>query len=366
VSATFRRNGWFSRAAGNAAVPRQALTFTRLRMPELRDSQLRQAMLLQLTQYVGAGPFAFVCKRQSDAQVAAWTWSVDSSSGFTAAQLPEPLLDEPAAGLRLVRRSGGFEAQHWRENELHHSRWFPVAPDLAQWQNFARGCGFDPAATPQAEAFVAATKSRPERGWLAGNSLPVQDPWRGWRWQLAVLLVGALVAAAGGFHWQTREQLTLERQRLVMLRASRESVIRDKNQYEQVQGELQILRALTPRLIQLELMDRVVASGVFGVGKVNNVAAAASSTQRSKQNLVASGATGAQLVEWDYRNGQLKLTLDVGGADLTMLEITRRLERIPGLGPFRVGQDASVSLFTLSTTVDEVTLAAPRLERSRP
>jgi hypothetical protein len=364
VSEIFSRNWFVGRS--NAVVPRQRLTFARLDMPMLRDSQLRQAVRLQLGPYAGGLPFAFVCKRQSNGQVAAWIWALGPPSEDTATQWPEPLLDAPDEGLRLVQRSSGFEAQHWRDHELLHSRWFAVAPDLTEWQRFARGCGHDPDVTPPPQPSLATARTRPDRrNWLTGDSLPAKDPWRGWRWQAALLLLGAVMAAAAGFHWQTRQQLTLETQRLAALRAGRETALRDKSKHDQIESELQTLRALTPRLIQLDLLDRVIATGIFSSSKTTAVDAAASSPQQAVKSRMASTSTGAQLVEWDYRNGQLKLTLELAGADLTMLEITRRLERISGLGPLRVGQDSG-SVLTLSMPVDEVAAAQTGQRRSTP
>jgi hypothetical protein len=331
-------------------VPRQALTFVRLPMPEMRAAQLRQAMRLQLGQYANGSAFAFVCQRQASGQVLAWMWplapNAPSSTVFTAQQSPEPLHEAAGSGLRLLRRSPGFEAQHWREGELLHSRWFATAPDSDIWQRFARGCGLDPATSPLPSPESVARHERARGAWISGDSLPARDPWQGWRWQAAVLVVGALVAAAAGFHWQTRQQLVLENQRLAALRAGREVAIKNRAKHDEVAAELQALRALTPQLLQLELLDRVSASGIF-----TKPAAAAVPASAPGAPPKPAAPAGAQLVEWDYRNGQLRMTLELANTDLTLLDITRRLERVPGLGPLRVGQDSSNTLLTLSAAV---------------
>jgi hypothetical protein len=343
--------GWSHRGAGKAAVPRQALTFVRLPMPEMRTTQLRQAMRLQLGQYAAGSVFAFACQRQAGGQVLAWMWPLAqpqaSGTHFTAQQSPEPLHEASGVGLRLLRRNPGFEAQHWRDGELLHSRWFATAPDADQWQGFARGCGLDPATHPLPSAESPARIERAGRGWIVGNSLPARDPWQGWRWQVGLLVIGALVAAAAGIHWQTRQLLVLENQRLAALRAGREMAIKERAKHDEVAAELQSLRALTPQVLQLELLDRVSASGIFNKPAAAPTLAASVPAASAKPAAPA----GAQLVEWDYRNGQLRMTLELANADLTLLDITRRLERVPGLGPLRVGQDSSNTLLTLSAAV---------------
>jgi hypothetical protein len=98
-------------------------------------------------------------------------------------------------------------------------------------------------------------------------------------------------------------------------------------------------------------LDRVVGSGIFSNKPVASKVAAAAAPAPAAGPFVAT-TVGAQLVEWDYRNGQLKLTLELANAELTMLDITRRLERVPGLGPLRIGQDGGGNLLTLSAAVN--------------
>jgi hypothetical protein len=356
VSDTFGFSGWRRHGAGNAPVPRQALTLVRLPMPEMRTGQLRQAVRLQLGQYAGGAAFAFVCRRQTGGQVLAWMWPLTPTSAggpsFRAQQSPEPLLEAAGSGLRLLRRDPGYEAQYWRGDDLLHSRWFAKVPDTDDWQQFARGCGQDPANSPLPNPEPARRDEKAGRGWIIGNSLPARDPWQGWHWQAALLILGALAAAGAGFHWQTRRQLSIENQRLDVLRSERELAIKERAKHDDVAAELQSLRALTPQLLQLELLDRVSASGIF-TKPVTTASATAPNSPASAPAATARllAPTGAQLVEWDFRNGQLRMTLELANTELTLLDITRRLERVPGLGPLRVGQDSSNTLLTLSAAV---------------
>lgn len=349
---------WYA-SAGSAPVPRQVLTFVRLAMPQLGRGRLLDAARLQLTQYMPAGPFGFVCRAQTHGYVVAWAWVIDGSAGSPRrnGSWPESAADEPAQGLRLIRRSPGFEAQQWAGGELLHSRWFATLPDDAEWQRFARGCGVDPQSHPLPAPEAAQQLRRLSRAWLAGDNLPAADPWQGWHWQAALLLLGVIASAALGLHLQAREQLRIDTLRLKALRSSREASLQARMRFEQASTELGALSALAPKLSQLELLDRVVASGIFApIKRTESTKAAAAAP-----NLVPSMPPGVgapeialtRLLDWDFRNGQLKVTLELPERDVTLLDITRRLEAVPGLGVLRVGQDSAGNTLTLSGTVAE-------------
>jgi hypothetical protein len=356
--------GLLNRRANGMPVPRQRLVFVRLPMPGLARRQLTDAMRLQLTQYLPAGSFGFIFKQQADSHVLAWAWTLEegAASPQRGGSWPESAADEtPADGLQLLRRSAGFEAQQWLRGELRHSRWFAATPDAEDWQRFVRGCGADPQAHPLPEAAVARASQAAARNWTASDNLPAADPWVGWRWQAVLLALGAVFSAGVGVHLQTREQLRMDTERLAALRNGRETALQARARYEQTAAELETLRALTPKLSQLELLDRVTDSGIFTPS-----AAAAATAAAAKSAAPAAAPTGlpagfpggaaatateaprAQLVEWDFRNDQLKLTLELPERDLTLLDITRRVEKVPGLGALRVGQDSTGNTLSLS------------------
>lgn len=322
-------------------MPRQVLTFVRLPMPALARGRLLDSVRLQLTQYMPSGPFGFVCHAPTGGSVQVWAWTLGAEMGSPqrGSAWPEPALDAPASdGLHLRRRSAGFEAQQWAGGELLHSRWFASPPEGDDWERFARGCGVAPADHPLPAATVARPSAHPTRGWLAGDSLPAPDRWQGWRWQAALLALGAVAAAGLGMHLQAGEQLRLDSQRLQDLRSGREAALHARAGYEQTATELEALRALVPRLSQLELFDRVTASGAFApIGPAG-----------------AAQLAGAKLLDWDYRSGQLKLTVELPERDLTLLDITRRIEKVPGLGTLRVGQDSVDNTLSLTAAVTEL------------
>lgn len=364
---------------GSALVPRRVLTFVRLPMPALGRGQWLDAVRLQLTQYMPAGPFGFICRMQAGGTLVAWAWAIDASAGSPrrSASWAESALDEPAQGLRLVKRSSGFEAQQWSGGELQHSRWFESLPSADDWQRFARGCGIDPQEHPLPAPTIAHTLQHAGRGWLAGDNLPAADPWQGWRWQAAVLLFGAIAAAAAGVHLQARQQLRIDTERLAALRSGREAALQARARYELASSELGALRALAPRLSQLELLDRVTASGIFAPLRSPDAASSVKPLEKTSAKPPSSLPPGVpatttapepaatRLLDWDYRNGLLKMTLELPERDVTLLEITRRLENVPGLGALRVGQDSAGNTLTLSASIAELAPAArndaPRL-----
>jgi hypothetical protein len=360
VTITTPFTAFWQRSPKGNTVPRQALTFVRVPMPALGRRQLVDAVRLQLTQYLPAGPFGFVCKTQGGGMLVAWAWVIDQAAGSPARGRgwAESALDEPAQGLRLVRRSSGFEAQQWTGGELLHSRWFATLPGQADWQGFARGCGVDPQTQPLPEPTVAPALTHPGRGWLAGDNLPAVDSWQGWRWQVGLLLLGAVAAAALGVHLQTRQQLQTDSQLLQALRSGRESSIQARTRFDLASAELQALQALAPTLSQLELLDRVTASGIFSPPATTAGAAPAKPAPSLAPGMPAAAApaqpAGPRLLDWDVRNGQLKMTLELPERDITLLDITRRLESVPGLGLLRVGQDGTSNALTLSARVVEL------------
>jgi len=345
-------------------------------MPPLGRRQMLDAVRLQLSQYLPAGPFGFVVSRSKAGDaVVAWAWPIDADmrSPRRGGGWAETALDEPAQGLRLVRRSAGFEAQRWSDGELLHSRWLEAMPAQAEWQRFVRGCGVDPQDHPLPEPSVAHTLRRPARDWLAGDNLPAVDPWRGWRWQVALLLAGAVIAAAVAMHLQTRQQLRIDTERLQALSGGRAAALQARARYEQAASDLETLRALVPKLSQLELLDRVSASGIFAPAAKPDAAKPVKAPPSPVPGMATATSlpepAAARLLDWDYRNGQLKMTLELPERDVTLLDITRRLETVPGLGALRVGQDNTGNTLTLTASIAALAPApapAPGVDAARP
>ena len=279
------------------------------------------------------------------------------------------MLDEPAQGLRLLRRAEGFEAQQWSGGELLHSRWFEALPDAAEWQRFVRGCGADPDEHPLPEPTVAAVLRRPARGWLAGDNLPAVDPWQGWRWRVALLLLGTVGGCGPG-----RAPCRLASSCASTPNACRPCAAAARPRCRPVRATSRPRASSRPcarwcpRLSQLELLERVTASGIFASARGRRFSDTRQDPGQSRRPAcrrapAATGSDGARMLEWDYRNGQLKITLELPDRDVTLLDVTRKLESVPGLGALRVGQDSAGNTLTLSANIAEL---APPTDAPRP
>lgn len=350
-------------------VPREALTFVRLTMPAVGRSRLADATRLQLTQYMPPGSFGFVCRTQRNDEVLAWAWRIDasnSSPGRPGKQWPEPALDPPGDGIRLVRRVAGFEAQHWQDSELRQSRWYPDVPAEGEWSRFVRGCGVDPSSQPLPQPTALQRLNRPAAGWLAGDNLPAADRWQGWHWQAGVLAAGCFAAAALGVQLRAVDELSAQKHRLAALRSGHEASLKARERYQQVSAELEALSALTPKLSQLALLDRVVGSGLFaplqlpgsGASAADAPAAAAPGPPGLPAAPAAPKVARVRLLDWEYHNGQVRMTLELPGKEVSMLDVARRVESVLGIGSLRIGQESSGNTITLIGSVT-------RLEESR-
>lgn len=340
--------------------------FVRLGLPKLARRQLLAAVRLQLGQYLPAGPFGFACRTQEAGMVAVWAWPLADASRRQLRRLPEPLFDPvPDGAVRLHRRHPGFEVQHWTERELAHSRWFAEAPDDEAWTGFVRGSGLDPIAHPLPTAVAVQPLGAPAQAWLVGNNLPRPDPWRGWRWQLALLTIGSVLAFGAGAHLQTRQQLQDDTSLLRSLRAAHEAALRSRARYEEIAADVAQLEELAPGVSQLELLERVVASGALNPGVDAPAAAQPPPAQPVPGGLsIAASAPAAEpppqprLSAWDYRSGQLKLTIEMPERGVGYLDVTRRLEQVTGLSALRVGQGSTGNTLTVSASVPEAVAPA--------
>lgn len=358
------------------AVAREQVSLVRLSMPELPKRKLLAAIRLQMLQFYPTGLFAFVCRRESSGQIVVWSWQLppasDEQETAAATYWPAPLLEQPGEGFRLLSRTAGEEAQCWSNGELQASQWFAQAPSAQEWQRFVRGCASDPDLHPRPAATKPLAQTSMVAGWLRGDNLPKADPWKGWHWQAGALAAAMLVCTALGVHLQTRAQLEADRQALANLRKQREASLEARAAFEKARRGLDGIQALAPQLSQLELLDRILGSGVLAVaGSLPQASGPASSAPFGTNSLVAQplststqAAPTALFSEWEFRNQQLKLTLEIPEGDIAMLEITRRIEAIPGLSALKVGQDAAANTLALSMRVGSSEATAQQPGRS--
>lgn len=342
-------------------IERSELRHVTLKLPPLKGRALQSAMRLQLLPYAPAGArLAFVYREQGDGQIQAWLWqpAADVQAGELRQHWPQPLLEQAGQGLRLLARGAGSEAQYWADGELRLTRWWPASPAAQDWALFVRAAGLQPDEHPVPPRSAPVQLGIAPQQWLRGDNLPAPDPWAGWRWQAAGLLLGGLIAFGVGAHLQTLHQLREDQALLKQLRSEREQALGQRSRYLALRDDFDALRALAPGNSQLELLDKVVASGILAAPPGLPPAPAASAAAPTPGAITAPPPNAAvavpmapSLAEWDYRNSQLKLTLDIPEGQLVMLDITRRIERLQGFSDVRIGLDSSNTSLILNMRV---------------
>ena len=357
---------WPSKRQPAEPVARARLQALRLKLPGLKRAQQLAAVRLQLLSFYPTGHFAFAWREFAPGDVSVWAWALESTEDTPRRQghqWPETLLETDGNGLHLLQRQPGFEGQHWADGQLQSSQWWPHLPSEAEWARFARATGHDADEQPRPTPRQRTQQAMPPRQWLRGDNLPKPDPWQGWRWQAALLVLGIAISAALGVHLQTRSQLQHDKQLLAELRKQRETALSQRAKYEQLREDHEALLSLAPQLTQLELLDRVISSGVLAVpvtqaGLASQASATAAPTAGNAFTAPAPGAVPATvptpvLAEWDYRNAQLKMTLDIPEGDIAMLDTTRRIEQLANISGLKIGLESSNNSLTLSMRVDD-------------
>lgn len=344
------------------SIERSELRHVTLKLPPLKGRALQTAMRLQLLPYAPAGArLAFVYREQGDGQLQAWLWQpgADVQARELRRHWPQPLLEQSGQGLRLLARGTGSEAQYWVGSELRLTRWWPALPSEQDWSLFVRAAGLQPDDHPLPQRSAAIELGAPAQHWLRGDNLPAPDPWAGLRWQAAALLLGGVVAFGIGAHLQTLRQLRDDQALLTQLRSDREQALGQRSRYLALRDDFDALRALAPRNSQLELLDKVVSSGILAAPPPLPATAASGAAIAPGSGAITAPPPNApvmtpsapSLAEWDYRNSQLKLALDIPEGQLVMLDITRRIERLQGFSDVRIGLDSTNTSLILNMRV---------------
>jgi hypothetical protein len=343
-------------------IERSQLRHVTLKLPPLKGRALQSAVRLQLLPYVPAGArLAFAYRQQGDGQLQAWLWqpAAEVQPRELRQHWPQPLLEQAGQGLRLLARGAGSEGQYWVDGELQLTRWWPAIPSEQDWALFVRAAGLQPDDHPRPLPGSPVELGSPPQHWQRGDNLPAPDAWAGWRWQAAVLLLGGLVAFGLGAHLQTLQQLRDDQALLTQLRSEREQALGQRSRYLALRDDFDALRALAPRNSQLELLDQVVSSGILAAEPTAPAPAASGAAASPGGNAITAPPPNApvtapaapSLAEWDYRNSQLKLALDIPEGQLVMLDITRRVERLPGFSDVRIGLDSTNTSLILNMRV---------------
>lgn len=242
--------------------------------------------------------------------------------------LPETVLHAPqTSGLHLVSCLDGFEAQIWRNHQLTHSRWWPVAPSAAEWRNFQRDAALAPAeqvtdlpAAPQSAAWQLRPWCRPAGlGELGADAF---------RTELLPVTAGAVILAAftlwhgtqlikihQAYELHGSELRALEQRARPILEARREAL--------DALGRAQMLQAYDRFPDQLTLLAGI--------------------TRRLPKG-------GTYLKEWEYRNGKLKLMIAFPSKSSTS-EVVQSLQLAGWFANVQAVADNDPASLTLSMDV---------------
>lgn len=260
-------------------------------LPEnLRSDRWSQALGLMVRKWSPYARPAFVADWQgSRASVFVWDEAAveqqAAKHGLTPTALtvlPETVLREKAEnGVRLVEALDGFEAQLWSNGFLAASRWWPEAPNEAQWQTFLRAAGVESAGA------IPAAVAPPwlERPWIRQGALLTVLRAAATPQRLAAALALLLLAPIGFFL-----------AKLAVLNTAR--------------GEIETAIARESRGAEAILEARRVAT--VNRGAVEQLVKLQAFPPPLAQMAQASGiiaATNLKTESWEYDNGTLSILL---------------------------------------------------------
>lgn len=200
--------------------------------------------------------------------------------------LPESLLHAPLNdGLRLLALHEGVEAQYWRSGQLLASRWWPALPSVAEWRDFVRGAG------------LSADTSRPEAepirldwsAWRAWGNWVRPETRRGEARNLYHLASAGLVLLTGLGALDLGQQAWQEHQRGERLRAE-QAALRER------------LQPLADARREAVTIDTRLQGAASWLDRPDPLQMLAHLAQRLPDD-------GSRLREFDWRDGQLHLTL---------------------------------------------------------
>ncbi len=281
--------------AGRQWIVARALCHYRLfDLSELPAGQRIAALHVRLAQWTPFAEFAsHVAWQRGLAQV--WVWDrarqqqAMAEAGVKNAQvLPESVLrPKPEQdGVQVVKLLAGVEARVWHEEVLRASHWWPAEPEPRVWQRFLRAnhLPLDSFSSPGETALLAKPWGRGGQGILESVDFRQDRLWFFW--------IGAVVVIA--LSWQAM-YLWKQQQRLESLNTENETLTRQvapilqaRNQAMTDQETSLALLGLHPYPSQVELM-----------------AAVARALPREQ----------AYLTEWNYRNGELEVTIETNNPD---------------------------------------------------
>jgi hypothetical protein len=247
-------------------VGRAFCRFSRFDLKTVPVKRRKQALQLQLNQW---SPFAkpeFAIVFEEHAALV-WCWDGNwlqmqktelPQQWHQAHAIPESALFSPLEnGVRLISCLDGVEAQFWKNNELHASRWWQQSPELDDFIAFCREVGH-PVATLDQLPQVQNLNSQAQP-WLPvkfgdqlGSTYPAIE-----QWLYAALFIG--VALPYGWYSLRQQQVSraTTQSRLEMTKLTKQAnvLIQARQSAMAALDEMNSRLQLAPYPSQLELMS---------------------------------------------------------------------------------------------------------------
>lgn len=310
--------------------------FQTFELGQVPPKKRAQALKLELTQWT---PFARTGYYIGwhDHQALVWCWDAEKVNQAIAAQglkphnaslMPESLLQTPAQdGLCLTQCAEGFEAQHWHSGHLERCRWMAQVPTPDEWLMFQRDAGILPG-DQQSQPPAPRPHHLNRQPWvteatLAGGTANELER--------LVLVMAAIVLLAPtlwlGFSLLKLQASTAHlRDQQAQLQREAEPLLVARGQALDFQARLNSLVALNTFPSQLALMSQVA-------------------------QLLPNDKSF--LKDWDFQQGQLKLTVSAG----TDISTTFLIGALQQSGPFRdvkaiAGQDPKSVTFQMTVAAN--------------
>lgn len=313
-------------------LPRNQCHFVILNAKGLPPRYLASALSLQLIQLGFVAQPGFAWRVVGDnAQV--WYWDeakvrAKLGEGGWVVQ-PEPLLRSASTGgLRLLRCTAGFEAEYAGANGAFRTRWFAQEPDEAQWAEFCRDAGLDPADHPRGAPKVMPLSAKCAKGWRIHTRLTRTLP--AWAWGLGALVLayGCVVADLGVKSFRLKQETARIQTKLDGLQQADATQITLQADIDKLNAMVDRLNALRPKRTQLSLMQSLADLGVVGL------------------------ANGVVLTNWSYQNHRVSMTFYTAKASLTGSEMVSRIEKMPGLHKVQLMTDAQPGFLIIQASLD--------------
>lgn len=176
----------------------------------------------------------------------------------TVTVLPETAVQQPGgAGVRLVGVLDGYEGQVWQDGLLRASRFWPQAPDQAEWVRFLRSSG-DASALGQARLSSPVDPVWLERPWPRRSAGSLLGEFRGWK---AVATIACVAVAPFAYQIGQVAALNLERSRydasVEAMEVSAAPVLVARDAALRSAARVRQIEALRPYPAPIEVMARI-------------------------------------------------------------------------------------------------------------